>query len=198
MPKWYSQQAAGPATLVDLPATDKHYKEIETLFNHTSASKATIVKIERIQNKHLYMLFAHKHETLSEVEGRTLQLMHLFHGNRKYPPPEVYDSLIGLDPRLGDGAWGRGVYCASNSAYSVERYGHKLPDGTQQIVCMLVLVGDIADMPASQATEKLVRPPLKPGTNSLFHCVKGEEGDSDIYVTYDSNMCYPQYLITFR
>jgi hypothetical protein len=63
---------------------------------------------------------------------------------------------------------------------------------------MLVIVGDTADMPHTQATEALVRPPLKQGTNSLFHSVKGSEGGSDIYITYEPNMSYPDYLITFR
>ena len=144
------------------------------------------------------MLFANKHEMLSQIEGRSLKMMHLFHGTRKYPPNAVYDSTTCLDPRFGHGAWGQGTYYARNSFYSVDRYGHKLPDGTQQIFCMLVIVGDTADMPHTQATEALVRPPLKQGTNSLFHSVKGSEGGSDIYVTYEPNMSYPDYLITFR
>ena len=197
LPKWYHRQAPGPATLVNLAPGDKHYKKIEVLFNYTS-SQATLVKIERIQSKHLYMLFANKHEMLSQIEGRSLKMMHLFHGTRKYPPNAVYDSTTCLDPRFGHGAWGQGTYYARNSFYSVDRYGHKLPDGTQQIFCMLVIVGDTADMPHTQATEALVRPPLKQGTNSLFHSVKGSEGGSDIYVTYEPNMSYPDYLITFR
>ena len=156
------------------------------------------MKIERIQNKHLYKLFADKHETLSQAERRSLKLMHLFHGTRKYPPSAVYDSLTGLDPRIGHGVWGQGTYYARNSYYSVDRYGHGLPDGTQQIFCMLVLVGDSANMPPTQQTKTLVRPPLKQGTTSLFHSVNGQEGGSDIYVTYEANMSYPYYLITFR
>ena len=198
MPKWYNKQSAGHTALVHLQPTHKRYREVETLFNHTSASKATIVKIERIQNKHLYKLFADKHETLSQAERRSLKLMHLFHGTRKYPPSAVYDSLTGLDPRIGHGVWGQGTYYASNSYYSVDRYGHGLPDGTQQIFCMLVLVGDSANMPPTQQTKTLVRPPLKQGTTSLFHSVNGQEGGSDIYVTYEANMSYPYYLITFR
>jgi len=197
MPKWYSKQPAGPAVLVNLPTSDKHYKEVERLFNYTSAAQ-TIVKIERIQNKNLYMLFANKHESLSQVERRPLKLKHLFHGTRKFSPLNVYDSLTCLDPRFGHGVWGQGTYYARNSSYSVERYGHRLPDGTQQIFCMLVLVGDTVEMPASATTTSLVRPPMKQGTNELFHSVKGEEGDSHIYITYEPNMSYPHYLITFR
>ena len=198
LPRWFDSQPMGQTSLVTLAPTDKSYKEVEKNFNYTSSSKATIVKIERIQNKDLYLLFAHKHEDLSQIEGRSLTLMQLWHGTRKFHPDTVYDSAVGLDPRIGHGAWGQGTYYARSSSYSVNKYGHKLSDGTKQIMCMLVIVGDTVDFPASDAAKVLIRPPFKQGTNKLFHSVKGQEGGSDIYVTYEPNMSYPAYLVTFR
>ncbi len=198
LPKWFYRQRDSEVSVVLRPPTNRRYKKVEALFHYSSPTK-TVVKIERIQNKHQYQLFANKHEAFSMVESRSLKLMHLFHGTSQTPPSTVYSSLTGLDSRLGSGEWGQGTYYARNSSLSIKYFPHALPDGCQQIFCMLVLVGDACDMRNPSAeTRSLVRPPTKQGTNSLYHSVKGYEEGSDVYMTYEPNMSYPYFLITYR
>ena len=158
-----------------------------------TSPQLTIRDIARVKNWRQYQLFAAKHESYSSVEGRMLEVRMLFHGTSAEAPKTIIESDTGLDPRLGGGMWGKGSYFAKNSSYSVS-YAHRLSNGLYQLFCCIVLVGDYVELPSNNA---LTRPPTKPGSASLYNSVKGFTGGSEVFITYEPNMSYPSFLITY-
>lgn len=189
--RWYDPTRPIPTATKQLSPTEKHYKEISSLFAKTSSQ--SIVSIEQIFSYRLYTNYAYKHEAFSRQEGTAVKIKHLFHGTSSTDPKVIYDSDTGLDSRVGRGMWGQGTYYAVNSSYSVN-YSFTRPDGKKQMFCCSVIIGDAKDLPS---TPNLIRPPQKPNSGSFYHSVKGNTQGSDIYITYEPAMSYPSYLITF-
>ena len=193
LPDWYANldmDVYAYGLLVD----SQQYQAAEQLFMKTMRNQAQIVQIYQIFNKKLYTNFAYKHESKSQVEGKCLEILPLFHGTRAVDPSVIYTSEEGLDSRLGGGRWGNGTYYAENASYS-HAFAFNAPAGTLQMFLCDVLVGDYVQLGA----QALVKPPAKPANQgAFFHSVKGNTGGSDIWITYEVSMSYPKYLIEYR
>lgn len=189
--RWYQPGHPIPTDLQPLSATDKHYKTISDLFHQTSPN-TKIVSIELIRNYQLYTIYAMKHEAFSVAAGRAVAIKHLFHGTSATAPKVIYDTVSGLDSRVGKGMWGQGTYYAVNSSYSVN-YAHPLANGDAQMFCCSVIVGDFVRLPADSSLRK---PPANP-QGGIYHSIQGNTNGSDIFITYEPAMSYPTFLITF-
>jgi hypothetical protein len=88
--------------------------------------------------------------------------------------------------------WGRAVYFAQNASYS-SSYAFRGQNCRQMFLAEVVL-GDYIPLPQQQ----LVKPPNKPGTFVEFDSVRGHVGNSDVYMVYANQKCYPKFLITYR
>ena len=94
------------------------------------------------------------------------------------------------------GMWGLGNYFAVNSQYS-NAYASKLGAGGQrQMFLATVIIGNEAVL---QSDRSLKMPPLLPGSSTdRYDSVKGNYGDSDIFIVYSNKKAYPSYLITYK
>ena len=167
-----------------------------------SHPSARVYHIQRIQNKLLWRKYLNKKKQLED--DHTLQNSGekmLYHGTRSTAPKQIYEGDSGFDMRYSsDGLWGRGNYFAVNSAYSVG-YSHKTMDGYQQMLVARVLTG----ASFRSAPHRFQVPPLREGTGQgegevrrRYDSVQGETNGSTVYITYDSDHSYPEYLITFK
>ncbi|XP_059168726.1 protein mono-ADP-ribosyltransferase PARP14-like isoform X2 [Physella acuta] len=164
------------------------YNEIKQLFILGGAN-LPIKKIERIQNKFLYQQYSVKKRELDLVnpKGHKNELR-LFHGTSAQSIPMIIHngfnrSYCGMNGTV----YGKGVYFAVNSSYSVS-YAKPDAQGNRHMFVALVLVGE--STPSNASMNYL---PIKPGTTRPYDsgCANG------MYVIFHDTQCYPQYLITF-
>ena len=166
-----------------------------------SLPAAHVHRIQRIQNKLLWRKYISKKTALES--DPTLQNSGeriLYHGTRDTKPEVIYEGDSGFDMHYSrEGMWGRGNYFAVKSAYSVG-YSHKTRDGYQQMLVARVLTGASYRSPP----HKFQVPPEREGTGQWqgevwqrYDSVNGETKGSTVYITYDNDHSYPEYLITF-
>jgi len=154
----------------------------------------TIQKIERIQNKFLWKKYARNKQEITERNG-VCETLNLFHGTRGTHPKEIYGNVdVGFDMRFSDsGMWGRGTYFAKNASYSND-YCFITPNNQKQMFLAEVLVGKYLTCPSDR---KIRRPPLMPNSIYQYNSVSGNTNGSDVWIVYENNLAYPQFLITY-
>lgn len=178
---------------------------------------SSIVKVERIQSKHIWRNFVldldHLKEKYKAVMPAKPTLM-LYHGTRETHPDEIIKGEEGFDMRYSaDGMWGRAVYFAVNSSYS-HNYAHqdrfsRTPERTYQMFVAKVNVGLYSDH-GNNSNSKIKTPPAIesyvmdtykiPATDQklLYDSIKGFTNGSEVYMVYANRKAYPSYLITYK
>jgi len=196
---WEMQSMECQVFYVDPVSREFDRRKSHFLRSHPSAH---VYHIQRIQNKLLWRKYLNKKKQLED--DHTLQSSGekmLYHGTRDTRPEQIYEGDSGFDMRYSrDGLWGKGNYFAVNSTYSVG-YSHKTTDGYQQMLVARVLTG--ASFRSAQ--KRFQVPPLREGTGQgegevqrRYDSVQGETNGSTVYITYDNDHSYPEYLITFK
>jgi hypothetical protein len=106
----------------------------------------------------------------------------------------IAQSQEGLDMRFGNPGCMRGkaVYFIRNASYSTS-YAFR-GNNCRKFFLAEVLLGDYVQLPQ----QSLIKPINKPGTTIEYDSVKGYTGNSDVYMVYANQKCYPKYLITYR
>jgi len=122
----------------------------------------------------------------------------LFHGTGDTDPAKIYTSLdVGFDPRwCVNGMWGKGVYFATDSAYSAaDRYCYDLPNGNSVQILAEVILGDFVEIQyckePGKETTKIMCPPKDNDSN------KGETKGHEVFMIYYPHRAYPLYLVEF-
>ena len=133
----------------------------------------------------------------------------LFHGTGRTEPSVIYNGDIGFDMRYSDsGMWGRGTYFAVNASYSVNYSSTEAATGSKQFFLARVLLGDHCEVldsnprPDVPSRTQLRKPPARHDLDTgaiedTYDSVKGYTGGSDVYIVYQNNQGYPEYLITY-
>ena len=125
----------------------------------------------------------------------------LFHGTRDTDPKEIYKGDSSFDMRFSrQGPWGKGNYFAVNTSYS-DAYTHSV-HGTdmKKLLVAFVLTGLSY---YSEQDKSLTKPPYcseqddSSGIQCRYHSVNGVTGGNTFYITYDNNLAYPAYVITY-
>ena len=161
---------------------------------------ATIMTIEQIQNRELWMKYSNTAQQIRD-EPQNCREKLLFHGTRDTDPKEIYKGDSSFDMRFSrQGLWGRGNYFAVNASYS-DAYAHSV-NGTdmKKLLVAFVLTGVSY---YSEQDGSLTKPPYHSeqddpsGIRRRYHSVNGVTGGSTVYITYDNNLAYPAYVITY-
>ena len=188
---------------------------------HKTLPFARVVRVDRIENQLLKQRYSSARQRMHILNRGVINEKTLFHGTRETPPAKIYKSAQGFDFRLArEGVWGRGTYFAENASYSDSGYAHRTEDGTgsKQLLLAKVLTGEACHM--HRPNRELNLPPIRgqmhprapstsTGTNThhtLFHdhdielrydSIASELKGSRIYIIYDFDQAYPEYLITY-
>ena len=164
---------------------------------------AEIMSIEKIQNCDLWKKYSDRAQQIrSEPQMQNCREKLLFHGTRNTDPKEIYKGDSSFDIKFSSqGLWGRGNYFAVNASYS-HSYAHSVHGtGMRKILAAFVLTGLSYH---SNQDSSLTMPPYRSeqdepsGIRRRYHSVNGVTGGTIVYITYDNNLAYPAYVITYR
>eukprot|EP01114_Cavostelium_apophysatum_P012700 TRINITY_DN2902_c0_g1_i1.p1 TRINITY_DN2902_c0_g1~~TRINITY_DN2902_c0_g1_i1.p1 ORF type:complete len:612 (-),score=194.07 TRINITY_DN2902_c0_g1_i1:8-1843(-) len=183
-PKFWQHQVADFQSF-DVKGGTEEYNWITSHFKK-GLPQVKINRIERIQNKPLWMWYFLKRKQIGANNKNNPNEMHLFHGSRN----DAYDIILkeGLDFRVANlgGSIGAGIYFATNSATSS---GYVAANGysKKMLVCRVVL-GSVGP-----GVHGLRRPPEK-SKGKLHDSV----GNAAMYVIFDNHQSYPEYVIHYQ
>jgi hypothetical protein len=188
----YWQPQATPFQSFDVAKGSDEWKRVEGRFRE-SLPQENISRIERVQNKNLWLWFYLKKNELEakNAGSKGANEKFVFHGSRA----NAYEIILkeGFDVRVANmsGAYGAGIYfahaSATSSGYVAASGGHR-----KMLFCR-VLVGDIGPGAAG-----LRRPPEKKsffGGKTILYDSVGNEGN--VYVVFDNYQCYPEYVLHY-
>ena len=187
-------------TLKSVSHGSEEWTKIEKLM-HASLPSARIQTLQRIQNRWLWDKFSFSKERMHEQNKGIVNEKQLFHGTRSTPPERIFKSRQGFDFRYCTrGMWGTGTYFAVNASYS-DNYAF-CSAGAKQLILAKVLTGETYQC---SPNPELKKPPIKKHTQTsgtvfideLFDSVSGHTNGSDIFIIYDHEKAYPDYLITY-
>ncbi|XP_060632846.2 protein mono-ADP-ribosyltransferase PARP12-like [Anolis sagrei] len=178
-------------TLVTLPSSSNEYRKVQVNFQRTM-SKATIVKIERIQNRALWEVYQWQKEQMKKANGgKDVDERQLFHGtNGSHVDAICQQNFDWRICGVHGTAYGKGSYFARDASYS-DRYS----DSTNKIMFLArVLVGEFA-----MGMSSYLRPPPKEDQSTGFYnsCVNDLRNPS-IFVIFEKHQIYPEYVIRYR
>ena len=185
----------------------REFKEIAALFTRTMPTdKCTIQRLERVQNKVLWM----RYRDCKERFGRDLPSAGeklLFHGTRQNDPEVIYRSDAGFDvghSRVG--MWGPGNYFAVNASYSDDYARAKNVLGCQDPLYKMLVAKVLTGLPFVSPPNSALRfPPERADTGARegrvrrrYNSVQGTTGGSEVYITYSNEQAYPAYIISYN
>ena len=163
---------------------------------------AKIVSIERIQNHDLWRKYSDRAQQIRD-EPQNCKEKLLFHGTSDTDPKEIYKGDSSFDIKFSrQGLWGKGNYFAVNASYS-HSYAYSVHDtGMKKLLVAFVLTGLSYH---SNQDRSLTMPPYRSEQDDLsgrikrrYHSVNGVTGGTTVYITYDNNLAYPAYVITYQ
>ncbi|XP_075037348.1 protein mono-ADP-ribosyltransferase PARP14-like [Mixophyes fleayi] len=170
------------------------YTDVETQFRKTCQMK--IIKIERIQNQHLWINYQIKKQSIDTKTASTTNEKQLFHGTDSSTITTVNHNGFNRSYAGKNAAcYGNGTYFAVDSNYSADDHYSK-PDanGHKSMYLARVLIGV-----SCAGKSGMVAPPPKNAANptDLYDSVTDNPAKPSMYVIFHDIQAYPEYLITF-
>ncbi|XP_070686389.1 protein mono-ADP-ribosyltransferase PARP12 [Pempheris klunzingeri] len=178
--------------LVLLSKSAKEYDMIEMLFKRTMP-QGKLKSIQRIQNPSLWKVFQWQKEQMKARNGgRAVNEQYLFHGTDESLIEAICEQ--NFDWRMcgvHGTAYGKGSYFARDASYS-DRYARAKGNLNKIMFAALILVGEYVRGNSSYA-----RPPAKRNNRTLYDSCVDKENDPSIYVIFEKQQIYPEYLINY-
>ncbi|KAG9469304.1 hypothetical protein GDO78_020875 [Eleutherodactylus coqui] len=178
---------------VDILPASTEYSQVKQLFAQTCQS--TILKIQRVQNKDLWLNYQIKRQSIDAKNGAMTNEKQLFHGtdvnsiqhinhngfNRSYAGKHM-------------AAYGNGTYFAVNADYSARGYSPPDARGQKHLYLARVLTGEFC-----MGQRGMVVPPAKNPSNStdLYDSVTDNPRNPSMFIIFNDIQAYPEYHITF-
>jgi len=184
-PKYWCKQTHDFQTFDVYEHSDEYNNVIDHF--HKGLPGAKVVRLERNQNKSLWMWYYLRREAVSTNNNGKANEQNLFHGSRN----DAYDTILkdGLDHRVANlgGSIGAGIYFATSSGTS-SGYVTGSKFGAKKMLYCRVTLGNVG-----AGKSGLRRPPeIKKG--KLYDSV----GNPTMYVIFDNYQSYPEYVIHFK
>ena len=122
--------------LLDPEEEMEEYERVTNQFLLTLPG-ANILRVQRVQNKHLWKRYHDCSIRMSEYMSYVRDEL-LFHGTGGNRPEDIYKGTDSFDLRCcAGGMWGRGVYFAVNASYS-DRYAHHCGNNVRKMFAAFV------------------------------------------------------------
>jgi len=169
-----------------LPTSDEH-KRVSN--NFKSSSGQLVQKIERIQNERLYKQYVIHKEYLKRRLGNENEKT-AFHGTSSESTKSICKFGFNRSYCGKNGvALGCGVYFALESSTSVGYCRSNSSSGYKQMFQCRIVVGE-----ATGGNSSMTTAPIKPNGEPYDSTTNG----TNVFVCYNDNQCYPEYLIHFQ
>lgn len=186
-------------THIPLSKLSKEFEEVEQLFRKSMKKGMKIVNISRVQNRFMWETYCRKKENMIEKakgDQRKVNEKRLFHGTS----PSSVEAICkeNFDWRLNGKnatAYGKGSYFAVNASYS-HTYATEGGNKSRFMFLAKVLAGSYKEGKSSYLT-----PPRKQPSNptsDLYDSCVDNESNPTIFVVFDKNQLYPEYIIQYR
>jgi poly [ADP-ribose] polymerase 10/14/15 len=183
---------------VVLPDGAEKTSIIQVFQNTLGAVQMQVIKVERVQNPKLWAPFAAMRQTMLERQGDSdsYERTGLFHGTAEDSVDKIvahgFNRIFGYKEVNWNAVtvYGKGVYFAVNSKYSVD-YTSPNSRGERHMFLCRVLVGEYCKGNEDQPT-----PDVRSGTE-LYDSTVNNLKDPTIFVTYHDSQAYPEYIVTF-
>ncbi|XP_005989325.1 protein mono-ADP-ribosyltransferase PARP11 isoform X2 [Latimeria chalumnae] len=212
-PHWENVNTEEPFQLITLHKQSNEFNEVAKLFGKTMDSNR-IKAVLRIQNLDLWEFYCRKKVQLKKKRGvPQINEEMLFHGTSN----EFVQAICvhNFDWRINGihaTVYGKGTYFARDASYSsryckddgkhgatfhihgivLQQFQRRRPH--KSLFLARVLVGDF-----TTGDPKYIRPPSKDGSLvNLFDSCVDNTWDPKIFVIFDSNQIYPEYIIEFH
>ncbi|CAG2244521.1 PARP7S [Mytilus edulis] len=198
---FYNWDCAHDFELVELETTGKEYREVLTSLTDTMDPDRFEFKfIYRIQNRKLWSEYdIKKNHMLADADqignGKTIDERNLFHGT------DSLNTCRGICTNNFDfrtsgrnaTVYGEGSYFAVHARTGNSYTQADLPTDIRFMFRAKILVGQF-----TVGNPSLRRPPEIPGqVHKLYDSCVDDVQDPKIFVVFDRNQCYPDYLIMY-
>ncbi|CAG2215559.1 PARP7S [Mytilus edulis] len=199
---FYSWDYSNDFEFVELDTKEEEYREVfNSLQESMSTPRFEFSIIYRIQNRKLWSEFETKKKLmLADVEqdGRSRDIgeRHLFHGT------DSLETCYGICTNNFDfrtsgrnaTMYGQGSYFAVHAEYSHSYTKANTSSDNRIMFRSKVLVGQF-----TKGDPSLRRPPEIPGKfHKLYDSCVDDVHNPQIFVVFDRNQCYPEYLIMYK
>uniref|UniRef100_A0A6P8QZ94 Poly [ADP-ribose] polymerase n=1 Tax=Geotrypetes seraphini TaxID=260995 RepID=A0A6P8QZ94_GEOSA len=180
---------------VPLLAGSAEYNTVATLFQKSCRNQ--ILKIERIQNLTLWQSYQIKKLSMDAKNGHTNNEKQLFHGTAPNSLRAI--NKLGFNRSyagMNAAAFGNGTYFAIQASYSAHnQYSKPDANGQKYIYLARVLAGDYC-----VGRTGIVTPPSKSTSDptNLYDSVTDNTANPSMFVIFNDNQAYPEYLITLK
>ncbi|KAF7224857.1 poly(ADP-ribose) polymerase family member 12 [Nothobranchius furzeri] len=176
-----------------LSSSSPDHNMIQTLFKCTMR-QSKIKSIQRIQNPSLWKSFHCQKEQMQKTNGgKTVDERYLFHGTDERLVDEICDQNFDWRVCGSHGTvYGKGSYFAKDASYS-NKYSRAKGGRNKVMFVALVLVGEY-----TLGRHSYVRPPPKKGSRTLYDSCVNSETNPSIFVIFEKQQIYPEYLIMYQ
>uniref|UniRef100_A0A8C5WDM2 Poly [ADP-ribose] polymerase n=1 Tax=Leptobrachium leishanense TaxID=445787 RepID=A0A8C5WDM2_9ANUR len=179
--------------VVQLNPLSPEYRDVQAQFAKTCPM--TIVKIERIQNKHLWQTYQIRKQNIDTRNGNTNNENRLFHGTDHDSVSKINKNGFNRSYAGRHAAvYGNGTYFAVNAQYSVS-YSPADASNLRVMYLAKVLTGMHC-----LGSRGMVAPPPKSNSDptDLYDSVTDSAQTPSMYIIFNDIQAYPEYLITFQ
>ncbi|XP_068579621.1 protein mono-ADP-ribosyltransferase PARP11 [Cebidichthys violaceus] len=203
---WERVDPTCPYQLIPLSELSAEYQAVAHYVKTDRLLNRSIVSISRIQNMDLWDIYCRKKKQLMRIKGvKEIQEKNLFHGTKIRNVDSIctYNFDLGLSRQ---GSYGNGIYFAKYAAYA-DKYSKDSTDQlplyggetrgfpgelTKVIFLARVMVGK-----STVGQMGFQKPDPGSSKNSHDSCVDNITHPK-IFVIFDPNQIYPEYLIQYK
>ncbi|KAL6116778.1 uncharacterized protein ACO6RY_14724 [Pungitius sinensis] len=201
---WERVDPACPYQLMPLNELSIEYQTVADYVKTEGLLDRPTVSISRIQNMDLWEMYCRKNKQLVRIHGN-IEEKRLFHGTKI----ENVHSICTHNFDLGlsrQGVYGSGIYFAKHASYSdrytmsstdpLPFYGAEAPGSPGQRTRVMFLARVIVGK-STVGQMNFRKPNDGSSINSHNSCVD-DLSNPNIFVIFDANQIYPEYLIQFK
>uniref|UniRef100_UPI0037E9AE4C protein mono-ADP-ribosyltransferase PARP11-like n=1 Tax=Semicossyphus pulcher TaxID=241346 RepID=UPI0037E9AE4C len=205
---WEKVDPTCPYQLIPLSELTPEYKTVAGYVKNDGLLDRCIVSVHRIQNLDLWEIFCRKKKQLMRLQGvKEIQERRLFHGTEIKNVDKIckYNFDLRLSGQNGH-SYGKGIYFAKHASFA-DKYSRSSSDplplsggktgdtygeNTKIIFLARVMIGT-----SVVGQSYFQKPDHGSSENSHDSCVNDIKHPS-IFVVFDPNQIYPEYLIQYK
>uniref|UniRef100_A0A3P9N3P1 Poly [ADP-ribose] polymerase n=1 Tax=Poecilia reticulata TaxID=8081 RepID=A0A3P9N3P1_POERE len=178
--------------LIRLSELTSEYKTVADYVSHDGLLSKSIVSISRIQNLELWEIYCRKKRQLMKIKHvQDIPERRLFHGTDTKNVDSICKYNFDLRiPKKNGRTFGNGIYFAIHASFA-DKYSTNstLHGNTKSIFLARVMVGKC----------NLGKPDLlKPDDENAFDSCVNDANNPTIFIIFDPNQVYPEYLIEYQ
>ncbi|XP_030295360.1 protein mono-ADP-ribosyltransferase PARP11 [Sparus aurata] len=205
---WEKVDPAHPYQLIPLNELTPEYHCVASYVRKDGLLDKPIVSISRIQNLDLWEIYCRKKSQLMRIHGvKEIEERRLFHGTEN----QNVDSIckFNFDLRLAGKhahVYGKGIYFAKYATYA-DNYSHGSTDllplyggetrGVNGEYTKIIFVARVMVGKSVDGQKHYQKPDHGKKENTHYSCVDDVK-HPNIFVIFDPNQIYPEYLIQYR